>query len=124
VRPLTFDGVLGRLSGAKPGRRPGTATAFCPVPQHADRNASLSVKATDTGVILLKCFGGCTFEEIWSALGIGPTQLMGRRVSGWRVSSLRTPTEAGSPRGDPQYRRRRTESWAFVALPSARGGLQ
>jgi hypothetical protein len=82
MNPLTFDEVLAKLSGAKRGRQPGTATALCPVSQHADRNASLSVKLGDDGAILLHCFGGCSFQEIVTALGITSAQLMGNRARG------------------------------------------
>jgi len=82
MNPLTLDEVLAKLSSVRRGRQPGTATALCPVPAHRDTTASLSIKVGDDNVILLKCFGGCTFEQICSALGIRPAQLMGRRGGG------------------------------------------
>jgi KaiC/GvpD/RAD55 family RecA-like ATPase len=42
--------------------------ARCPV--HDDREASLSVKLTDSGNIGVKCFAGCAFEAIVSATGL------------------------------------------------------
>lgn len=39
-------------------------------PAHDDRTQSLSVKVGDTGKLLLKCFAGCTFDEVLCALGI------------------------------------------------------
>ena len=40
--------------------------ALCPA--HADKNPSLSVSEGDDGRVLAKCFAGCTFEDIRSAL--------------------------------------------------------
>jgi len=115
VRPLTFDDVLSRLSGVRRGRQPGTATALCPVPQHADRKASLSVKAAEDGVVLLKYFGGCSFEQICSALGVKPGQLMGEgggasSPSGTRAT-LQHPAQNGSEgnvEGKPLHSAERT----------------
>lgn len=82
MKPLSIEEVLGKLSGVKPGKKPGTWTGVCPVHQHGDRQPSLSVKIGDDGVILLNCFGGCTFEEVCSALDAKPAQLMGTRARG------------------------------------------
>jgi hypothetical protein len=41
-------------------------------PAHDDRNASLSLSTGDDGRVLVKCFAGCPFEEIASALGLEP----------------------------------------------------
>ena len=44
-------------------RRSGTGyLARCPA--HDDRKASLSVRESEDCAILVKCFAGCTFEEI------------------------------------------------------------
>ncbi len=39
-------------------------------PAHDDRNASLSVSVGDDGRVLLKCFAGCSTEDICTALGL------------------------------------------------------
>jgi len=98
MKPLTFDQLLGMLSGVKRGRQPGTATALCPVPEHGDTNASLSVRAADDGVVLLHCFAGCKFERICQAIGVEPTQLRG-----WRVGGVSSPaSQAATLQHPPQ----------------------
>jgi hypothetical protein len=97
MKPLTFDEVLSKLSGVKRGRQPDTATALCPVPEHGDRNASLSVKVGDDGVILLNCFGGCSFERICASLGVRTAQLMGQRGGGVPHPRERTATVQHPP---------------------------
>lgn len=37
-------------------------------PSHDDKSPSLSINVTDEGKLLLKCFGGCSFEQILAAL--------------------------------------------------------
>ena len=51
---------LDRLGGV---RKAGSDyKALCPA--HADKNPSLSVSEGDDGRVLVKCFAGCTFEDI------------------------------------------------------------
>jgi hypothetical protein len=62
--------VLDRLEGVKPtgeGYR-----ALCPA--HDDRTPSLSVASAD-GKVLLKCFAGCTVEDVVSAMGLAVSDL-------------------------------------------------
>jgi hypothetical protein len=53
---------------------PDQWTAKCPVPGHGqgrgDRNPSLSVARGENGEALVKCFAGCTPDEIVKALGM------------------------------------------------------
>ena len=58
------------LSRLKKVRKSGLGewTACCPA--HDDRSPSLAVKQTDDGRVLVKCFAGCSFEEIASAAGV------------------------------------------------------
>lgn len=51
----------------------GKYKALCPA--HDDRNPSLAIKEGDDGKILLKCWSGCSFESIVSALGLEPQDL-------------------------------------------------
>lgn len=44
-------------------------------PAHDDRTASLSVTQGDSGNILLKCFAGCSYKDIVTALGFTTQQL-------------------------------------------------
>lgn len=63
--------VLQKLEGVKTGE--GGWTARCPA--HPDREASLSVGQGDDGRVLLKCFAGCSAEEIVAAIGLAMADL-------------------------------------------------
>jgi Protein of unknown function (DUF3631) len=64
-RNATLDKFLGRLDGVS--RNGKQFKALCPA--HHDRNTSLSVRETN-GKILVKCFAGCTTEDVCKALEI------------------------------------------------------
>jgi len=68
---MTLDALLTRLDGVRP-RGPGRWSAKCPA--HDDRSPSLSVREGDRGV-LLKCFSGCSLDEICRAVRIEPREL-------------------------------------------------
>lgn len=59
--------IIDRLDKVRPNG-PGRWMACCPA--HGDRRASLSVREFDTGVVGLKCFAGCTVDEVVAALGL------------------------------------------------------
>ena len=61
-----LDVVLSRLDKVK--RVTGGYMARCPA--HEDRNPSLSVTEGSDGRVLLKCFAGCSTEDIVKALGL------------------------------------------------------
>lgn len=63
---LTLYDLLGRLEGVK--GRDGQYKAICPA--HSDKTPSLSVGVGDDGKILLKCFAGCSVDNIVAALGL------------------------------------------------------
>ena len=58
--------LLNRLEKVKGTK--GRWTACCPA--HADRSPSLAITHLDDGRILLKCFAGCSAQEIVSAVGM------------------------------------------------------
>jgi len=64
VRP-SLDWALSRLGGVR--TYAGYYTAHCPA--HNDRNASLSVRESEAGKLLFKCFAGCDYRSIIDALG-------------------------------------------------------
>lgn len=68
---MSVDTLLQRLTKVKGGR--GHWTACCPA--HEDRSPSLAVTETDDGRILLKCFGGCSVQEIVGSIGMDMTDL-------------------------------------------------
>ena len=62
---VEFNALLKNVKRAANG-----CTALCPVPGHQDQNNSLSIGEGDDGRILIKCFGGCSAEDIVRALGL------------------------------------------------------
>jgi len=66
-----IDKVLSRLEKIKQ-RQDGQWSARCPA--HEDKSPSLSVRETDEGAVLIKCFAGCTFEKIFSSLNLDPSE--------------------------------------------------
>jgi hypothetical protein len=57
-------------------------------PAHEDRTPSLSISEGDDGRVLLKCFAGCSFEEIVVALGLQMKDLF--RADSPRVLPLKS----------------------------------
>ena len=80
---MTADDLLQHLSKVKQ-TGPGKWVACCPA--HDDSSPSLSIKETDDGVILLKCWAGCSAYEIVSAVGMElhdlfpPTDMAGQNI--------------------------------------------
>lgn len=64
---MSIDILLQRLDGVK-GRGHGRWIAKCPA--HDDRSPSLSIRETDDGTVLLKCWAGCGAADIVSAVGL------------------------------------------------------
>lgn len=62
----TIDDYLNRLEQCKPA---GTDRWKALCPAHEDKTPSLSIKV-DKGKVLLKCFSGCTYEQINAALNL------------------------------------------------------
>lgn len=70
--------VLQRLDSVKQ-TAPGKWLAKCPA--HDDRSPSLSVRETDEGKVLLKCWAGCSAVEVVGALGLNLSDLFPRAES-------------------------------------------
>ena len=68
---MTTAELLDRLDGVR-ARGVGRWMARCPA--HDDRSPSLSIQEGDRG-ILLRCWAGCTLEEITKALGLAVRDL-------------------------------------------------
>ena len=62
-----IDNLLSRLDKVK---RTGNGSYQACCPAHADKFPSLTIRETDDGKILLHCFGGCSVQEIVSAVGM------------------------------------------------------
>lgn len=52
---------------------PGRWVAQCPA--HDDKSPSLSIRETDDGKVLLKCWTGCSAHEVVSAVGLNMEDL-------------------------------------------------
>jgi hypothetical protein len=63
---MTLDSFLAQLDGVQP-RGSDRWSARCP--SHEDKSPSLSIGEGDRG-ILLRCFAGCTVEEVCRSLGL------------------------------------------------------
>jgi hypothetical protein len=72
---VTTDDILARLEKVRKGTRGWIARC----PAHPDRTPSLSVAEGEKGV-LLKCFAGCSVEDIAESIGVPVSSLFyGRR---------------------------------------------
>jgi hypothetical protein len=56
----------------------GRWVACCPA--HHDRTPSLSIRETQKGIVLIKCWVGCTFDQIVAAAGLEPRDLFPARI--------------------------------------------
>lgn len=63
---MTIEELLPHLHGVRP-HSTGRLSACCPA--HEDRNPSLSIREGERA-ILVKCWAGCTIEEITRAMGL------------------------------------------------------
>lgn len=62
-----LDKVLSCLDKVKPA---GTNKWKACCPAHEDKNPSLAISETSDGTVLLKCWAGCTVQDIVSAIGL------------------------------------------------------
>ncbi|MGB0717626.1 MAG: AAA family ATPase, partial [Phycisphaerae bacterium] len=83
-----LDKLLDRLeqcTGHSPTQSGKGFIARCPVATHGkgdgDRHPSLSINEGAGGRVLLKCFAGCTFDEILNALDLGVSDLLSTEKS-------------------------------------------
>jgi len=70
---IGIDGLLARLDGVK---KTGPNKWIAKSPTRNERTASLSIKQTDDGRVLLKDFGGSDAAEVIAALGVSWLQLI------------------------------------------------
>jgi hypothetical protein len=62
-----LDNVISRLERVK---STGASKWKACCPAHHDKTPSLAISETSDGVVLLKCWAGCTTSEIVSAIGL------------------------------------------------------
>ena len=110
------DLILSRLDRVK--RVSGGYMARCPV--HDDKNPSLSITEGDDGRVLLKCFAGCSTEEIVKALGLTMSDLFppGSKPQKQRAAYVNTkPTYIYvNKEGEPLFGIVRTPQKQFMAV--------
>ncbi len=70
---MTFEDLIGRFDRKQKSGQGWLVRC----PAHDDREASLSVRQTEDGTILVHCFAGCAPKEIVDALGITFADLRG-----------------------------------------------
>ena len=117
MRPL--DRLLQHLEGVRPNG--DGYVARCPNPEHGrgrgDLNPSLSVTEGDDGRVLLKCWAGCSFEEIIGAVELDPRDLFERNGSR-AEGGLHTPSKTRSTRQPSAAPPATLENYAaYVGLP-------
>lgn len=78
---MSVDNLLARLDGVK-RTGPGRWMARCP--SHVDRSASLSIRETDDGRVLLHDFAGCSVHEVLAAVDVELADLFPPRAEDHR----------------------------------------
>lgn len=88
-----FLNKLEKVKGSK-----GRWTACCPA--HVDRSPSLAITETDDGRILLKCFAGCSAQQVVEAVGMDLTDLF---PSDNNINYLKANSQGNKPVRRPFY---------------------
>ncbi|MDX9973349.1 MAG: DNA primase [FCB group bacterium] len=74
---MSAETLLSKLEGVR-DRGHGRWLARCPA--HEDRSPSLSLRETDDGTVLIRCFAGCGAADIVHAVGLELSDLFPRRT--------------------------------------------
>lgn len=82
-----LENLLSRLQKVK---RVGKDSHIACCPAHQDKSPSLAIREVEDGKVLVKCFGGCSVEEICGAIGITVSDIMPDR----QPDALRRPMAA------------------------------
>lgn len=82
-----IDLILPLLSKVRQ-RQIGQWSACCPA--HSDRSPSLSVREASDGAVLIRCFVGCSANEVTAALGLELSDLFPPRQRS-KTAPKRTP---------------------------------
>jgi len=68
------------LSRLEKVRQTGTGKWLARCPAHDDRSPSLSIRETDDGTVLLRCFASCSAAEIVESVGLQLSDLFPPRL--------------------------------------------
>ena len=85
---MSIDTFLSHLSSIK---RTGIGRYLACCPAHPDKHPSLNVRELDDGRILVKCFAGCSVEEVLDAVGLEFDALFPERAIGDHMPRERRP---------------------------------
>ncbi|MEE8617986.1 MAG: DNA primase [Nitrosomonadaceae bacterium] len=85
---MSANTLLSRLSSIK---RTGIGRYLACCPAHPDKHPSLNVRELDDGRILVKCFAGCSVEEVLDAVGLELDALFPERAIGDHIPRERRP---------------------------------
>ncbi len=85
---MSLDSLLTHLTETK---RTGNGRYIACCPAHLDKRPSLNVRELDDGRILVKCFAGCSVEEVLDAVGLEFDALFPERAIGDRIPRERRP---------------------------------
>ena len=89
---MSVDALITRLPKLK---KTGKDKWIACCPAHEDRSPSLSIKETADGTVLVKCFAGCSVDDICGAVGIEVSELFPPKPDGHYVSQEH-PVKFGS----------------------------
>jgi KaiC/GvpD/RAD55 family RecA-like ATPase/5S rRNA maturation endonuclease (ribonuclease M5) len=94
-------------------------------PSHDDRAASLSIGIGDDGRVLLRCFAGCEFKAVVSALGLEPTDLFARDEQPMHKQADKQFFQKASDAvaALEKSRGRRSQSWIYHAASGEPVGI-
>lgn len=68
---MSTQAILDRLGKVRGGK--GSYRAQCP--SHGSSGLTLSIKECDDGTTLLKCFAGCSAEDVLAAVGLPVSEM-------------------------------------------------
>lgn len=109
---MKIEEFLSRLEAVQQGADASRWTAKCPA--HDDGQNSLGVHVTESGKILLKCYAGCSTEDIVAAMGLKMSDLFaddgkksGRKSKKASAPKAVTPEEVLEPKPLSAYKKKR-----------------
>lgn len=85
-----FNQIIESKTG-KPIKKSGMGYSAC-CPAHDDTTPSLSISQAEDGKMLIKCFAGCSTEDICSSLGIRVADLFPEKINQESISSTKRTT--------------------------------
>jgi hypothetical protein len=90
-RGMSVGKLLDRLDGV---RQSGAGRWLAKCPAHEDRGPSLSIRETDDGTTLVKCFAGCGAADVVAAAGLTLKDLFPERPAEHRRKPSRAWLDA------------------------------